>query len=141
MHELTPLELHIDPWLIDSLNDVFDSLSIAAPIFPYSDINQPSSNSNVPSHCRSSENFYEQYFPNCVEIAIYHFVNALLWDSDSHQYRFIPSLSKLKIFFTGTIFKNNLTKSELLEWHSIVEDMVDSTGLLNYFLNVNLFIK
>lgn len=91
--------------------------------FPYS--RNPIELMSVQFYNRKTNSFHQGSFSNCADIAIYHFLNCLLWNSNQGKYILKEEHKNTPIFkfFNESLIKRNPSRDQIMEWHRIVEDL------------------
>ena len=114
----------------------FTEVIKASHSFPYSLIAQPSQVTTVSPYCRKEHKFFKGSFPNCVESAIYHFLNCLFWNPIDMAYHFSPNIDAkndvVEFFSSVNEMKGNLKRDQWQNWHRLVEDLENGYLCYNY---------
>ena len=91
--------------------------------FPY--LKSPTEHTSEKYYSRVNNEFLESRFSNCVERAIFYFLNCLLWNPVEGKYSLKEEHKNTSVykFFNGKKMISNLNQEQIDEWHMIVEDL------------------
>ena len=114
--------------------------------FPYSFINQPSSNGITPVYCRKTNTFHpERTFSDCVDILILNICNCLLYDSTNRCYsiKALNGDSDLASFYQKYKEPFTITDEIRKEWSTVIQGLNNFKGknISPYKINDIVYLK
>lgn len=96
--------------------------------FPYSDLNQPPSNSRIHIYDRKNEKFiHNELFSDCVDVLLLNICNCLFYDSVNFCYSLekLPENSAIYKFYQRHTNLFTITDEIREEWSKVIQDLDD----------------